>query len=182
MAAAERYAQARSGTITFAVVDEAGRLHGYQAHAVAPSASVLKAMLLVAYLRRRDVRGRDLEQWERDLLRPMIKRSDNAAASRGRIGPHLDRVASGRGAARRAAARESHLLGGGQRRQIPSLDPSPSSGRLSFSACGGSSFGTKRRAWTPSSSSTTTSFRFRPAGRGCCRTWTPARWRAWPAR
>jgi beta-lactamase class A len=53
MAAAERYAQARSGTITFAVVDEAGRLHGYQAHAVAPSASVLKAMLLVAYLRRR---------------------------------------------------------------------------------------------------------------------------------
>jgi hypothetical protein len=82
MAAAERYAHTRSGTITFAVVDEAGRLHGYHARDVAPSASVLKAMLLVAYLRRADVRGRDLEQWERDLLAPMIRRSDNAAATR----------------------------------------------------------------------------------------------------
>ena len=100
MAAAERYAQARSGTITFAVVDEAGRLHGYHAHAVAPSASVLKAMLLVAYLRRADVRGRDLEQWERDLLRPMIQRSDNAAASRmvGLVGEaRLDALAKAAG-------------------------------------------------------------------------------------
>jgi hypothetical protein len=100
MAAAERYAQARSGTITFAVVDEAGRLHGYHAHAVAPSASVLKAMLLVAYLRRADVRGRDLERWERDLLRPMIQRSDNAAASRmvGLVGEaRLDALAKAAG-------------------------------------------------------------------------------------
>ena len=81
MAAAERYAQTRSGTISFAVVDEAGRLHGYHARAVAPSASVLKAMLLVAYLRRGDVRNRPLEQWEHDLLAPMIRRSDNAAAA-----------------------------------------------------------------------------------------------------
>ena len=82
MAAAERYAQTRAGTISFAVVDEAGRLHGYHARAVAPSASVLKAMLLVAYLRRHDVRHRPLAQWERDLLAPMIRRSDNAAATR----------------------------------------------------------------------------------------------------
>ena len=82
MAAAERYAERRAGTITFAVVDEAGRLHGYHAREVAPSASVLKAMLLVAYLRRADVRNRALEQWERDLLAPMIRRSDNAAATR----------------------------------------------------------------------------------------------------
>jgi hypothetical protein len=82
MAAAERYAEARAGTITFAVVDEAGRLHGYHAREVAPSASVLKAMLLVGYLRRDDVRNRPLEQWERDLLAPMIRRSDNAAAAR----------------------------------------------------------------------------------------------------
>jgi hypothetical protein len=100
MAAAERYAQARSGTITFAVVDEAGRLHGYHAHAIAPSASLLKAMLLVSYLRRPDVRGRDLEQWERDLLRPMIQRSDNAAASRlvGLVGEaRLDALAKAAG-------------------------------------------------------------------------------------
>ncbi len=100
MAAAERYAQARSGTVTFAVVDEAGRLHGYRARDVAPSASVLKAMLLVAYLRRPDVRGRELEQWERDLLAPMIQRSDNAAASRmvGLVGEaRLDALAKAAG-------------------------------------------------------------------------------------
>jgi len=82
MAAAERYAEGRAGTINFAVVDEAGRRHGYDARAIAPSASVLKAMLLVAYLRRDDVRNRPLEQWERDLLAPMVRRSDNAAATR----------------------------------------------------------------------------------------------------
>jgi hypothetical protein len=49
MAAAERYAEGRAGTVTFAVLDEAGRLHGYHSREVAPSASVLKAMLLVAY-------------------------------------------------------------------------------------------------------------------------------------
>ena len=82
MAAAERYAEGRAGTISFAVVDEKGRLHGFHARAVAPSASVLKAMLLVAYLRRGDVRDRPLEQWERDLLGPLIRRSDNTAATR----------------------------------------------------------------------------------------------------
>jgi hypothetical protein len=100
MASAERYAHTRSGTITFAVVDEAGRLHGYHAREVAPSASVLKAMLLVAYLRRAGVRGRDLEQWERDLLGPMIRRSDNAAAFRmvGLVGEaRLDALAEAAG-------------------------------------------------------------------------------------
>ena len=79
--AAVRYAETRAGTVSFAVVDEAGRLHGYHARAIAPSASVLKAMLLVAYLRRADVRDRPLQQWERDLLAPMIRRSDNHAAT-----------------------------------------------------------------------------------------------------
>jgi hypothetical protein len=100
MASAERYAHTRSGTITFAVVDDAGRLHGYHARHVAPSASVLKAMLLVAYLRRAGVRGRDLEQWERDLLAPMIRRSDNAAATRmvGLVGEaRLDALAKAAG-------------------------------------------------------------------------------------
>ena len=44
------------------------------------SASVVKAMLLVAYLRRADVRGRDLHADERGLLGPMIRFSDNRAA------------------------------------------------------------------------------------------------------
>jgi hypothetical protein len=82
IASAVDYAHHRSGTVTFALADEAGRLHGYHARAIAPSASVLKAMLLVAYLRRSDVRNRPLARWERNLLGPMIRRSDNDAATR----------------------------------------------------------------------------------------------------
>jgi hypothetical protein len=47
-----------------------------------PSASVLKAMLLVAYLREPDVRARPLRRADRDLLEPMIRWSDNVAATR----------------------------------------------------------------------------------------------------
>ena len=47
-----------------------------------PSASVLKAMLLVAYLRRAEVRGRALRRADRALLAPMVRWSDNVAASR----------------------------------------------------------------------------------------------------
>lgn len=81
MATATRYTEGRAGLVSFAVVDENGRMHGFRARAVAPSASVLKPMLLVAYLRKADVRARPLHRWERDLLGPMIRRSDNAAAS-----------------------------------------------------------------------------------------------------
>jgi Beta-lactamase enzyme family len=79
--AARTYAESRAGVVAFAVVDERGRLHGYRASAVAPSASVLKAMLLVAYLRKGSVRDRPLTDRERGLLGPMIRRSDNDAAS-----------------------------------------------------------------------------------------------------
>jgi beta-lactamase class A len=57
-------------------------LRGVGVERTVPSASVVKAMLLVAYLRRPDVRGRRLRPDERALLGPMIRRSDNAAASR----------------------------------------------------------------------------------------------------
>jgi hypothetical protein len=46
-----------------------------------PSASLVKAMLMVAYLRQDGVRGRPLPAGARALLAPMIRRSDNAAAS-----------------------------------------------------------------------------------------------------
>jgi Beta-lactamase enzyme family len=81
IAAAKAYAESRAGTIAFAVVDQRGKLHGYRRSAVAPSASVLKAMLLVAYLRKGSVRDRTLSDYERSLLGPMIRRSDNNAAS-----------------------------------------------------------------------------------------------------
>jgi Calcineurin-like phosphoesterase/Beta-lactamase enzyme family len=79
--AAIRYAEGRAGAESFAVIDERGRLRGRLAARVFPSASVLKAMLLVAYLNRPDVRGRALTRDERALLEPMIRWSANAPAS-----------------------------------------------------------------------------------------------------
>jgi Beta-lactamase enzyme family len=87
-AAAVDYAQARHGAVRFAFVDNGGNLRGYRAWRVAPSASLLKAMLLVSYLRRADVRVRALTDSERALLGPMIRRSDNYTAGvvLGRVG------------------------------------------------------------------------------------------------
>ena len=79
--AARDYAGQRLGDISFAVRNE-GRLYGVEVRRTVPSASVLKAMLLVAYLRRRDVRDRPLRRADRDLLEPMVRRSDNATATR----------------------------------------------------------------------------------------------------
>jgi beta-lactamase class A len=79
--AADAYAATRGGTTSFAVRTTCGAWGRRQDHAV-PSASVIKAMLLVAELRRADVRHRALTRREKALLSPMIRRSDNAAASR----------------------------------------------------------------------------------------------------
>jgi beta-lactamase class A len=57
-------------------------LYGVDTRRTVPSASVLKAMLLVAYLREPDVRDRALRKADRDLLTPMIRWSDNVAATR----------------------------------------------------------------------------------------------------
>jgi hypothetical protein len=75
-----RYLEARAGVESFALVDEHGRIHGFRRARRAPSASLLKAMALVAYLRLPSVRGRDLRDADRRLLGPMIRRSDNATA------------------------------------------------------------------------------------------------------
>jgi beta-lactamase class A len=79
---AERYARARGGRIAFALVDDKGRVHRHRAARRYGSASVTKAMLLVAYLNRREIRRRPLDGSSRALLRPMITRSDNGAATR----------------------------------------------------------------------------------------------------
>ncbi len=80
-AAARAFVQTRAGVESFALVDDRGHIHGYRLRARAPSASLLKAMALVAYLNLRSVRSRPLNDYERGLLGPMIRRSDNAAAS-----------------------------------------------------------------------------------------------------
>jgi hypothetical protein len=77
---AREFAQDRAGAISFGVRTRRG-LRGVGVGRSVPSASVVKAMLLVAYLRQPDVRGRRLRPPERALLGPMIRRSDNAAAS-----------------------------------------------------------------------------------------------------
>lgn len=81
IAAAKRFASHRQGAVGFAVVDEEGRLRGYNAGKRFESASVVKVMLMLAYLRQGAVRDRDLDDADRTLLAPMIKRSANGPAS-----------------------------------------------------------------------------------------------------
>jgi hypothetical protein len=77
-----RYLETRAGDVSFAVVDERGRIHGRRLHRPAHSASVLKAILLVTYLREPGVRDRGLTASDRSLLEPMIRWSDNETATR----------------------------------------------------------------------------------------------------
>ena len=79
--AAVDYAHSRAGRISFAVMNDRGRMFRYRARRSFYSASVIKAMFLVAYLRQRSVRDRELTSDERELLSPMIRRSDNDAAT-----------------------------------------------------------------------------------------------------
>jgi beta-lactamase class A len=81
VARAAKWAEARQGSVTFAVRTE-DRLWGRGLDRQVPSASVFKAMLLATYLRRANVRHRALDHGDRALLRPMIRRSDNVAATR----------------------------------------------------------------------------------------------------
>ena len=74
------YAHTRAGTVSFAVRTER-RLWGWRVTRTVPSASVLKAMLLVAYLDDQRVRDRALRPSDRRLIDPMIQRSDNEAAT-----------------------------------------------------------------------------------------------------
>ena len=78
---AAAYAKERRGTVAFHVRTPT-REWGRRQQRTVPSASVLKAMLMQAYLDRPGVRGRALRRSDRALLTPMIRRSDNATASR----------------------------------------------------------------------------------------------------
>jgi hypothetical protein len=81
VAAAKRFAAERQGDVAFAVVDEEGRMRGFHPDERFDSASVIKVMLMLAYLRQGDVRDRPLTDAEKQLLAPMIKRSANEPAS-----------------------------------------------------------------------------------------------------
>jgi hypothetical protein len=81
VAVATRYLRGRSGETAFATVDSQGRIGGAHLHRTFVSASVVKAMLLVAYLRMLEAERRDLDAAGRALLVPMIEVSDNDAAA-----------------------------------------------------------------------------------------------------
>jgi hypothetical protein len=81
LSAAARFLDARAGRTAFAVIDTHGQLHGVRQHLRFHSASLVKAMLLVAYLELLDREHRALDGGGRGLLYPMIHSSDNGAAS-----------------------------------------------------------------------------------------------------
>jgi hypothetical protein len=74
-----RYLRSRAGLNSWALIDSRERLHGFAPNRLYPSASVIKAMLLVAYLRR--IGNRPPNASARGLLGPMITASDNARAT-----------------------------------------------------------------------------------------------------
>ena len=80
--AARSYARSRAGEVAFAVVGPRGKLRGYRVADTAPAASVFKVMLLAGYLRLPGVRDHGPTRAGHRLLRPMIRRSDDIAATR----------------------------------------------------------------------------------------------------
>jgi len=78
---ARSYAESREGSISFAIKDGGKRFFGHRVRRVVPAASVFKAMILAAYVRRGAVRDRDLTDEEKHRLSAMIRRSDNDSAT-----------------------------------------------------------------------------------------------------
>jgi len=84
--AAFAWAARRAGRVAVAVVDSRGRLYGYRPWVPFTTASVVKALLLVAYLRKHST----IDSYWRATLTRMITLSDNAAADAvyARVGRH----------------------------------------------------------------------------------------------
>ena len=82
IARAERYLRTRVGRAALAVVDSEGRLSGVNVNEQFITGSVVKAMLLVAYLRRLNAMGQHyVDSHSNSFLYPMINVSDNDAAT-----------------------------------------------------------------------------------------------------
>jgi hypothetical protein len=106
--AAKRYLAARAGIASFAVIGSENRMYGSEIHRRFVSASVVKAMLLVAYLDMRAADHRPLTATDRSVLTPMIHVSDNNAATAAwsRVGDHRLRIL-----ARRAGMTDFSIVG-----------------------------------------------------------------------
>jgi beta-lactamase class A len=81
IASAAGFLQARAGRTSFAVVDDTGELGGLRVGARFRTASVVKVMVLVAYLQMLSARHHSVSFADNSLLYPMIHISDNEAAS-----------------------------------------------------------------------------------------------------
>jgi hypothetical protein len=81
IATAERFLDTRAGHTALAVVDSHGHLSGVREYETFETASLVKAMILVAFLQLRASEHRGLDAADRSLLGPMIQVSDNDAAS-----------------------------------------------------------------------------------------------------
>jgi hypothetical protein len=81
LARARAFARARVGLVSFAVVGTSGVLRCHECWRRYAAASVVKAMLLVAYLHSLSVAHRPLTPADRALLGSMIRVSDNDAAT-----------------------------------------------------------------------------------------------------
>jgi hypothetical protein len=80
MRAAWRFARRRAGVVSVAVVDSEGKLRGRRESRRYPAASVVKAMLLAAEVRRLKRAGEPMDSTTDSLLTAMITESDNDAA------------------------------------------------------------------------------------------------------
>jgi beta-lactamase class A len=79
-AAAADFARSRAGIVSFSVLGTTGSLRSYNAQQVYASASVVKALFLVAYLRELHSGHRPLLVADEYILDSMIRVSDNDAA------------------------------------------------------------------------------------------------------
>jgi hypothetical protein len=81
ISAASAFLAGRAGRTAFAVIDSSGHMSGLHLREHFETASVIKVMMLVAFLQMRSAQGRELSSADRALLYPMIHISDNDAAS-----------------------------------------------------------------------------------------------------
>jgi beta-lactamase class A len=81
LASARRFASKREGDVSYAVLGPGGRITGADTDQTYESASLIKAMILVAYLRRVAAEGREPTELEQLRMDDMIRVSDNFSAT-----------------------------------------------------------------------------------------------------
>lgn len=116
---ARAFAETRSGVVSFAVIDTSDNLHCYRCRARYASASVVKAMLLVAYLVRLAEENRSLTAAHHAQLEAMILVSDNRSATE--IYSHVG-DAGIRRLAKQAGMRDFSVSGGWATARITAAD------------------------------------------------------------